>query len=212
MPAQVSVPTKRCRQPFGRKIRPAVSLRSAVDQTEPLVSLTPSFEGHQHWLCPYPAFGFVALPQVLFHLFIPCGNWRGGFFAVHGLCLSTFLPPFAPRELPRFFATMAALTPARSRRNGFLPAQVSTLPYDTFPAFPPQPSPTARFSPLYEKCERKRIWLWPLASPLVRRLAAVANRIGFTFVWDHKSASGCSPPRLTTTQLPLAALPLLVSG
>ena len=46
-----------------------------------------------------------------------------------------FLPPFAPRELPRFFATMAALTPARSRRNGFLPAQVLTLSYVTFLAF-----------------------------------------------------------------------------
>jgi hypothetical protein len=123
-----------------------------------------------------------------------------------------FLPPFAPREIPRFFATMAALTPARSRRNGFLTAQVSTLPYDTFPAFSPQPSPTARFSPLYEKCERKRMWVWPLASPLASRLAAVANRIGFTFVWDYRSASGCSPPRLTTTQLPPAAIPLLVSG
>ena len=123
-----------------------------------------------------------------------------------------FLPPFAPRELPRFFATMAALTPARSRRNGFLPAQVSTLPYVTSLAFSPQPSPTARFSPLYEECERKRIWLLPQASPLASRLAAVANRIGFTFVWDRKSASGCSPPRLTTTQLPPAALPLLVSG
>jgi len=208
MPAQVSVPTKRCRQPFGRKIRPAVSLRSAIDQAEPLVSFHPSFEGHQHWLCPYSAFGFVALPQVLFRLFIPCGNWRGGFFALHGFCLSTFLPPFAPRALPRFFTTMAALTSVRPRLRGFLPRQFSTLPYDTFPAFPPQPSPTARFSPLYEECVRKRIWLLPLA----RRLAAVENRIGFTFVWDRRSASGCSPPRLTTTQLPLAPLPLLVSG
>ncbi len=90
--------------------------------------------------------------------------------------------------------------------------RVSTLPYDTFPAFSPQPSPTARFSPLYERCERKLIWLWPLASPLASSLAAVTNRIGFTLVWDRRSASGCSPPRLTTTQLPPAALPLLVSG
>ena len=44
----------------------------------------------------------MALPQVFFRLFIPLGNWRGWFFTFHGLCLSTFLPPFAPRALPRF--------------------------------------------------------------------------------------------------------------
>ena len=32
------------------------------------------------------------------------------------------------------------------------------------------------------------------------------------FLWDRRSASGCSPFRLTTEQLPSAALPLLVSG
>ncbi len=49
-------------------------------------------------------------------------------------------------------------------------------------------------------------------SPVPRRLAVVVNRIGFTLVWDRRSASGCSPPRLATTQLPPTALPLLVSG
>jgi hypothetical protein len=158
----------------------------------------------------------VALPQVLFRLFIPRthvrGNWRGGFFAIHGFCLSTFLPPLAPRALPRFIATMEALTSARLRSRGFLPGQISTRPHDTFPAFSPQPSTTTRFSPVDEGCGRKRLPLMRQASPVASRLAIVANRIGFTLVWDRRSASGCSPPRLATTQLPPAALPLLVSG
>jgi len=59
---------------------------------------------------------------------------------------------------------------------------------------------------------RRGLPLMRQASPFPGRLAAVASRTGFTFVWDRRSASGCSPPRLTTTQLPSAALPLLVSG
>ena len=37
-------------------------------------SFNPSFEGCQHRLCPYSAFGLVALPRVLRCLFIPLGN------------------------------------------------------------------------------------------------------------------------------------------
>ena len=158
-----------------------------------------------------PNAGYCAT-QVLFRLFIPLGNWCGWFFAIHGFCLSTFLPSLAPQALPRFIATMTALTSARLRSREFLPGQISTRPHDTFPAFSPQPSTTARFSPVNEGCGRKRLPLMRQASPLTRRLAAVVNRIGFTLVWDRRSASGCSPPRLTTTQLPSAAIPLLVSG
>ena len=46
------------------------------------------------------------------------------------------------------------------------------------------------------------------ASPVSRRLAASLGRIVFTLVWDRGSASGCSPPRLTATQLPSAVLPV----
>jgi len=107
---------------------------------------------------------------------------------------------------------MAALTAARLRSRGVLHWQLSILPHDTFPAFSPQPPTTVRPSPINEGCGWSRSPLSQQASPLVRGLATVTGRIGFTFVWDHSSASGCSPPRLTTTQLPSAALPLLVPG
>ena len=67
-------------------------------------------------------------------------------------------------------------------------------------------------SPSTRRLGRIRSWLAPQASPFPSRLANVAGRISFTFVWVCGSASGCSPPRLTATQLPSAALPLLVSG
>ena len=183
-----------------------------VDQAEPLLSFQPSSEGRQHRFSPYTPFGLVSLPQVLFRLFIPHGNSRGSCFVVHGFCLSTFLPPFAPRALPRFITTMMALTSARLRSRGFLPEQISMLPHVTFPAFSPQPSTTTRSSLLNEACEGKRLQLRLQTSPVARRLVLVANRIGFTSVWDRRSASGCSPPHLTMTQLPPAPLPLLVSG
>jgi hypothetical protein len=79
-------------------------------QAEPLVSFDPSFEGCQHRLCPYSAFGLVTLPQILFRLFIPFGNSRGWFFAFHGLGLSTFLPPFAPPGVSRFRSMVPGLS------------------------------------------------------------------------------------------------------
>jgi hypothetical protein len=46
-------------------------------------------------------------------LLSPQGHWREGSFVPPQPCTSTFLRPFAPRALPRFLATMNALTPAR---------------------------------------------------------------------------------------------------
>ena len=43
----------------------------------------------------------------------PCRHFRRVAFTRYGLHRSTFLPPLAPRALPRFLATMEALTPAR---------------------------------------------------------------------------------------------------
>jgi hypothetical protein len=45
----------------------------------------------------------------------------------------------------------------------------------------------------------------PQASPLPSRLTPCSHRIGFTCVQADRSASGCFPPRLATTQFPLAA-------
>src|SRR5215207_705753 len=50
-----------------------------------------------------------------------------------------------------------------------------------------------------------RLRLTPQASPFTSRLAPCLHRIGFTCVQADSSASGCSPPRLATTQLPSAA-------
>ena len=107
---------------------------------------------------------------------------------------------------------MTALTSVRRRSRDFLPGQLSTVHHATFPAFPPQtPSATPSLA-LNEGCRPDRSPLSRQASPLASRLAVAAGRIGFTRVRDCGSASGCSPPRLTATQLPPAALPLLVSG
>ena len=43
----------------------------------------------------------------------PSGHSRGGIMDRVAMHTSTFLRPFAPRALPRFDATMSALTPAR---------------------------------------------------------------------------------------------------
>jgi hypothetical protein len=131
-----------------------------------------------------------------------------------GACLPKwfrFLPPLAPRALPRFHATMAALTSARTRSCGFLPAQLSTVRHDNFHTYPAQPPTTIRFLTFDESCRSVRSWLAPQASPLASWLAIVEGRIGFTCVRVCAFASGCSPPRLTATQLPLTSLPWLAS-
>ncbi len=178
--------------------------------------LSPPFQGlPASVLRPYPAFGLVALPQVLFRLFIPCGNSRGWFFAFHGLDLSTFLPPLAPRALPRFNATTEALTSARLRSRGFLPGQISTRPHDTCPAFSLQPSPTTPFLPRV-----RGMWGETVAAHAAgfairqqARRCCKPNRVHFrlglqvrlgrlpTPPRDDAVASGCSPvARLGMTQ------------
>jgi hypothetical protein len=84
-----------------------------------------------------------------------------------GACLPMwirFLPPLAPRALPRFHATMAALPSERPRSCRFLPAQLSTVHHDNFPAYPAQPPPTIRFLTFDELCWLGRSRLAPLAS------------------------------------------------
>jgi hypothetical protein len=67
----------------------------------------------QHTLRPYRAFHPLPSGLGFSGLLSPCRHFRRVAFARYGLHLSTFLPALAPRALPRFPATMQALTPAR---------------------------------------------------------------------------------------------------
>ena len=85
-----------------------------VNQAEPNPSFHPLFKGLQHPIRPYRAFHPVPWPGTgVSGLLSPHRHWRWFTFARYGLHRSTFLPPLAPRALPRFLATMEALTPAR---------------------------------------------------------------------------------------------------
>ena len=83
-----------------------------INQAKPNASSHPLVKGFQHAICPYRTFhpthclGFS-------RLFSPAGHSQGVRFVLHRHFTSTFLRPFAPRKLPRFFANMDALTPVR---------------------------------------------------------------------------------------------------
>jgi len=133
------------------------------------------------------------------------------------LLIVSFLPPFAPRELPRFLTTTGALSPS-GRLFGPLAAMNSVLFPDRDPWFtslrlPAIPYPTTRYtSAVTLTVLRNAAAGLPvpsgtgfrfLASPFSRRLAHVSGRIGFIIVliMDWQFASSCSPPRLSATQL-----------
>lgn len=105
-----------------------------VDQAEPILSFQPSFEGHQQRLCPCPALGFVALPQVLFRLLIPFWNSREWFFTVHDFCLSAPCSPSLHRSfhgsgLSGVGFPMACLRYAEG--SDFRPAPLARIPVRT---------------------------------------------------------------------------------
>ena len=80
----------------------------------PFASSHPFLKGRQHALRPHRRFhrgptapdlsGLLSLPR----------HFSRAVFPLHGPHTSTFLRPFAPRALPRFFTAMDALTPVRS--------------------------------------------------------------------------------------------------
>ena len=127
--------------------------------------------------------------------------------------LSTFLHPFAPRALPRFFALTDALTPAqgalrtltRGNEHPPYPRQVS-LVHTARPAMHSVTTHLARpaiASPL--PTQRGRLpGLYPgldfTLNPQARRYAR-PNRVRHPT--DCMFVSGCSPPRVAATQLPL---------
>jgi hypothetical protein len=127
------------------------------------------------------------------------GRWR---LRLAGSHVSTFLHPFARRELPRFFATMGVLTPGRlsspPRSPCFACRTVLTVPPPTTPCL---------------RCRRfdTRFGFSSTARPLGLSAAGV----GFAFhsqarrdTWpnrvrhpaDRSFTSWCSPPRLAATQ------------
>jgi hypothetical protein len=128
--------------------------------------------------------------------------------------LSTFLHPFAPRALPRFSALTGALTPAqealrtliRGNEHPPYPRQVS-LVHTARPSMhsvtkhlarpaiaSPLPTQRGRLPDLYSGLDFA-------LNPQARRYAR-PNRVRYPT--DCMFASGCSPPRLAATQLPLA--------
>ena len=128
--------------------------------------------------------------------------------------LSTCLHPLAPRALPRFLATTGALTPAqgalraltRGNEHPPYPKQVSLIHM----ARPSLHSVTKHLtrpaiaSPLPAQRDRlpgSRPVQDFTSNPQARRYAR-PNRVRHPT--DCRFASGCSPPRLAATQLPLA--------
>ena len=90
-------------------------------------------------------FVFSGLSSLFLRPKLALRHWgRVVYQAVIG-CVSTFLDPFAPPELPGFLATMGPLTPARPAFNTpSLPRQVSLF---HVPGRPTVPSPTTQPAP-----------------------------------------------------------------
>jgi len=100
-----------------------------ANQAEPNTSFHPVSQGLQHALRPHCTFNPPPLIGAdLSHLLSPFGHYRRSIFVHCGLHASTFLRPFAPRALPRFYAPMDALTPARPVLR--LTVQNERRPYD----------------------------------------------------------------------------------
>ena len=74
----------------------------------------PRFEGRQQPCCPLQRFDPERRGLGPSDVDSPCGHYHRFVVRCHELHVSTFLHPFAPPELPGFFATMGALTPGRA--------------------------------------------------------------------------------------------------
>jgi hypothetical protein len=150
-------------------------------------------------------------------LFSPAGHSHGFCFVLYRHLSSTFLRPLAPSELPDFYATMDALTPAqwvlriliRDNERPSCIGQVSPI-YAARPSKHPvtkHPCCPATASPLLTQRGRLpdfcfRSGLDFALNPQARRYFR-PNRVRH-YPTGCSFASGCSPPRLTATQLPSA--------
>jgi hypothetical protein len=99
-----------------------------VYQSEPFSSFDPRFQGCLHALCP--DFRFCPRPAgtYLSVLWSPLGHCRRCLFLSSVFHASTFLPPLAPRALPRFCATMKALSPFGHSSSDPLPV-MNSVPF-----------------------------------------------------------------------------------
>jgi hypothetical protein len=212
-------------------VRPALIIKSSADslmmqgcrppdlinQAEPYASFHPVSEGLQHALRPHRMFHPSPFLRAGFsRLLSPthAGHSLGACFTqcVHGT--STFLHPFAPRALPRFFATMGALPPVRAALRTLIrgnehrpcPEQVS-LVHTARPSMHSATKHLARpaiASPLPTQRDRL-LGFHPgldFTLGLQAHRYARPNRVRH-YPADCMVASGCSPPRLAATQLPL---------
>jgi len=123
---------------------------------------------------------------------------------------STFLRPLAPRALPRFNATMDALTPAPAalrtlpgHEHRLIPEQVSLLYTIGLPAVLPSTTSGPRLSLSHVTLHRNRPPVIPRfwTSLFLRQLVSPCGRIRFPLAADRQFVSRCSPHRLSTTQL-----------
>ena len=160
----------------------------------------------QHALRPDPGFGpRPALPQGVRTGLLSRRHCHRLLFPGSSLHASTFLPPFAPRALPRFIAPMRALTSAvpasptraltRLRISMLRLPGLKTIPSPT--TFTPCPcrrlhtTPIAAGFPITRQTRRipgvvvDRVWISPLPSRLTGRL----GRNGFALL-----RTGRSPP------------------
>lgn len=152
----------------------------------------------------------------------PLGHCRRALFLFTGFHASTFLPSFAPRLL----AVSQLL-----RRLCHLPGTVLRTPLAAMNSVPSRlvipDSSHSNFQPFYLQPPHALLGLRSLSlrissrevavvpspgrlpfliSPFPSRLISASGRIEFIIVlfMDWLFASGCSPPRLSTTQLPSA--------
>jgi hypothetical protein len=187
-----------------------------IDQAEPYASFHPPDEGLQHAFRPHRMFHPVPLFRVGFsRLLSPFKHYRGLCFVLCGLHSSTFLHPFAPRALPRFYAPMGALTPVQGALRAICkrsehppwPEQVSLVNMTRTSLHSVTNHPTRPAAASLLPTQRSRLpelnvsGLGFTFNEEARRNVR-PKRVRFTT--DCKFATGCSPPRLAATQLPLA--------
>ena len=182
--------------------------------SEPNVSFHPLHEGLQHAIRPYRAFHPVKRPSFS-RLFSRLRHCHGDHFTLYRHRTSTFLRPFAPRPLRRFFANMDALTPDRRAlrtliRGTELPScsdQVSLVhtarPSTHSVTNHPVCSDVAFMLPL-QRVRRPFTAFYGSGFTLNEEARRTTRPNRVRYPTDCMFASGCSPPRLTATQLPSA--------